>query len=121
MNTRKVEREAWNTYFNSLSNVLHDRPRTVTVELLSETRGDELVAEHAQLRAIMWEPKGSERGDIDIELGNDATGERLVHHVDCADTVWVEEDDAGTPVAIDIEGRTEEAREPIKAIIRFED
>lgn len=121
MITRKVEREAWERYFGSLSNVLHDHPRNVTLEVLSPTLGEEVVAEHSPLRAIIWEPKGSEKGDIDIEVGDDTGGERLVHHIDNACVVWVEENDRGEPVAIDIEGQDENNREAVKAIIRFED
>ena len=121
MNTRKVEREVWENYFDALSNVLQGHPRIVTVELVSETLGDEVLAEHARLTAIIWEPKGSEAGDIDIEIGNGVTGDRLVHRVDCADVVWVEEDDSGVPMAIDIEGRDVARQETVKAIIRFED
>lgn len=121
MNTRKVEREAWESYFDQLSNVLHDRPRKVTLEILSPSMGDEVVVENAPLRAIMWEPKGSEKGDIEIEVGDDTSGERVVHHVDDACVVWVEEDDQGSPVAIDIEGRDENRQEAIKAIIKFEE
>lgn len=121
MKTRMVDREAWERYFDTLSNVLHEHPRKVTLEVMSPTMGEEIIAEHSPLKAIFWEPKGSEKGDIEIEVGDDVSGSRLVHHIDNACVVWVEENESGDPVAIDIEGQDENNREAVKAIIRFEE
>ncbi len=120
MNTRQIERQSWDTYFSRLSNLMHKQPPNVTVELASESLGDEILAEHAPLHAILVDPKGSEAGSVGIEIGNDVSGAREVHTVRQVCVVWVAEDEAGNPVAIDIEGQDPDTKDAVKAIIRFE-
>jgi hypothetical protein len=120
MSTRKIERQSWGSYFGSLSNVMQHRPPNVTVEVTSESLGDELLAEHAPLHAILFDPKGSEAGSVGIEIGDNVSGSREVHMVEQVRVIWVAEDDAGNPVAFDIEGEDPDTRETIKTIVRFE-
>ncbi|MBM3267588.1 MAG: DUF5335 family protein [Candidatus Sericytochromatia bacterium] len=121
MKTRQIERAAWDHYFSRLSNVLHEQPPKVTVELASETHGDAILAEHAPLHGILVDPKGSEAGSVGIEVGDNVSGAREVHTVQQVCVIWVAEDDAGNPVAFDIEGQDPGTREAVKAIIRFEE
>ena len=119
MTTRKIPQEQWDPYFNALSNRAHTEHPLVTVTVQSEEAGVEPVAEHAPLRAIFYEEKGSEGGSLDIEVGDDVTGDRLVQRLN-ARIIWVEESAQGEPVALDIEGVDPSSRATVKTIVRFE-
>ena len=119
MPTREIPRDQWERYFDSLSNRAHLRPPLVTVSIEGEELGAEPVAEHAPLRSIFYEEKGSEGHSLDIEVGDDVSGDRLVQRVE-AQSVWVEESPRGDTLALDIEGMDRESRTRIKTVIRFE-
>ncbi len=119
MTTRRIPKEQWEPYFSSLSNRAHAENQLVTVTVQSEEAGVEPVAEHAPLRAIFFEEKGSEAGSLDIEIGDDVSGDRLVQRLD-AQIIWVEESALGEPMAIDIEGVDPSSRATIKTIVRFD-
>ncbi len=119
MTTRKIPKEQWSPYFNSLSHRAHAEHPHVTVTVQSEETGVEPVAEHAPLQAIFYEEKGSEGGSLDIEVGDDVTGDRLVQRLN-AQIIWVEEGARGEPLALDIEGVDPSSCATVKTIVRFD-
>lgn len=101
MATRTLEPEQWEAYMASLTARCGHRP--VTLRLQSDEWGDQVLAEHVPFLGMAPERKGSEACGVDIEVGEPGSTATMRHEIACAEIVRVREDEAGTPMAIDIE------------------
>lgn len=118
MRTREIGRSQWNAYMASVSHQWCNR--NVTLRILSDEWGDQVLAEHVPLLGIAPEEKGSEACAVDIELGRPGGTDTVMHEVACAETVRVREDDEGQPVALDIEGHDPESHAKITALLLWD-
>lgn len=117
MRTRELNRTMWNDYMAQISNLCLNRP--VTLEIVSEELGDQMVANHVPFLGMAPELKGSEACAVDIELGRDGSTDTFMQEVPCAKRVMVREDDDGTLMAMAIEGEDPTSHAPIKAIVTW--
>lgn len=118
MKTREIDRAMWNDYMAQISNLCLNRP--VTLEIVSEDLGDQMVANHVPFMGMAPELKGSAACAVDIELGRDGTTAHFMQEVACARRVVVREDDDGTLLAMDIEGEDPMTHSRIKAIVTWD-
>lgn len=118
MRTREIARDNWNDYMAVLSHQCLNR--NVTVELVSDEFGDQMVANHVPFLGIAPELKGSEACAVDIELGRDGSTDTFMQEVPMASRVMVRESDDGVPLAMDIEGEDPTTRARIKTIITWD-
>lgn len=118
MRTREIERPMWNAYMAQISNLCLNRP--VTLEIVSEELGDQLVANHVPFMGMAPELKGSEACAVDIEFARSGSVDHFMQEIPCARRVVVREDDDGTLLAMDIEGEDPGTHARIKAIVTWD-
>ncbi len=118
MRTREIDRPMWNAYMAQISNLCMNRP--ITLEIVSEELGDQMVANHVPFMGMAPEQKGSAACAVDIELGRLGSTDHLMQEIACATRVVVREDDDGTLMAMDIEGEDPTTHAPIKAIVTWD-
>lgn len=115
MRTREIDRAMWNDYMAQISNLCMNRP--VTMEIVSEELGDQLVANHVPFMGMAPELKGSEATAVDIEFARSGSTDHFMQEVPMANRVVVREDDDGTLMAMDIEGEDPSTHARIKAVV----
>lgn len=118
MKTREIDRSMWNDYMAQISNLCMNRP--VTLEIVSEDLGDQMVANHVPFMGMAPDMKGSEACAVDIELARMGSTDHFMQEVSCAQRVVVREDDDGTLMAMDIEGEDPMTHSRIKAIVTWD-
>ena len=111
--TREIPREGWAAYLAGLSR--HEHGHAVRIELENEGLGAQHLAERLPLRAISWEPRGSEAGAISVQVGRD--GEELTHWIGAPTRVYAEESEDGELACLDIETGAEPGS---KTLVFFE-
>ncbi len=117
MNTRQIERSQWDHFLGQLSKQLLERP--VTIEVISQDRGDQVLADHVPFLGIAPELKGTDACAVDIEVRRQGSTDSYMHMVPLAKSVMVEEDDQGRPLALDIESEDPESHVPVKTIVTW--
>ena len=80
----EIPQDRWQTYFEGISELYQGW--RVTIEVLGMDLGDQRAADWLPLQGISYETKGSEAGDVLIEVG-DKPFAFMIHHVDKARTV----------------------------------
>ena len=70
MPTREIPREEWPSFFDSFSQEHQDWP--TTIELIGGDIGDQPEAQNEPLVGISFERKGSDKGAIQVMLGDAA-------------------------------------------------
>lgn len=90
--TIEIPQDRWQTYFEGLSELYHGW--RVTIEVLAGKLGDQRAADWLPLQGLSYESKGSEAGDITVEVG-DLPFAFMIHHVDQARSVRVTESQPG--------------------------
>lgn len=118
MRTREIDRSMWNAYMAQISHRCMNRP--VTMELVSEALGDQMVARHAPFLGMAPELKGSEACAVDIALGCEGSTDRFMQEVPMARRVVVREGDDGAPLAMDIEGEDPTTHARLKVIVTWD-
>lgn len=79
MRTIEIPRDAWNVWFQNLSDLYQGT--AVTIEVLSCDLGDQFAADGLPLQGLSFETEGSYQGDILVEVGDIEPG-YLMHHID---------------------------------------
>ncbi|MBV9848059.1 MAG: DUF5335 family protein [Armatimonadetes bacterium] len=100
MVTREIPRDEWAEFFDELSS--QDEAALVTVEALGGDVGDQLVARDLRLQGITVEEKGSDRGQIEIMLGDDPVS-HIAHVITTPTRVFILETEDGEPQTLQIE------------------
>ncbi len=72
MSTFSLEKERWQSYFDNFSRVME--PVAATLEVVSETIGDQREAEQKTLNGIAYDPKDNV---LELQLGDDV--DHLIH------------------------------------------
>lgn len=76
--THEIPQDGWIAYFNTIVGMYQGA--RVSIEVLSPELGDQHLADRLLLHGLSFETKGSEAGDILIEVGD--IWDYMVHHVD---------------------------------------
>jgi Family of unknown function (DUF5335) len=97
--TIEIPRENWSSYFDDLGRRASAYP--VRIEVENRELGAQEMARKLPLVGIELERKGSERGDIEVTVGD--AGEQLLHHIDNPRRVFLRMDESGNIDCIDIE------------------
>lgn len=97
--TRNIPPAWWPAYFNELSKQ-HQGWRA-TIVLLSREFGNQRLADGLPLLGFTFETKGSEAGDILIEVGD--LPDFMIHHVDRPRRAWLVETVPGAEADVQIE------------------
>lgn len=115
MPSREIGRGSWNEYLSSLSRLYLNHP--VSLHLVSDELGDQVVAEHVPLLGIAPERAGERSGMVGVALGRAGSTDTMLHEIPGASRVLVREAEDGTPQALDIEGEDPTSHGRIKAIL----
>jgi hypothetical protein len=100
MSTLEIPQDHWPEYFNSLSKLYQGWG--VTIEVLAGELGDQPAANGPPLQGLSLETKGSECGDVLVEVG-DAGTPYEVHHIDRPTRVRAADTQPGEEADIEIE------------------
>jgi hypothetical protein len=98
--TIEIPKEGWSAYLDALNR--RAAGHAVRVEVEDLEIGSQEVARLLPLQEIAFEARGSARGSIDIRVGFDS-GE-LLHRVAHPAHVFVEQNDEGELLCMEIEG-----------------
>lgn len=109
--TREIPRAGWAEYLSLLSSIERDHP--VRIEASSEDIGGQVMAHHLPLVDITLEEKGSDRGSIEVTVGQ--PGEEITHRIARPDHLYAEETESGELECLDIEDA-----DHVKTLIYFE-
>jgi len=109
MATQQVPRNQWNDFLADFS--AHNQRRNVTVDFESTELGPQRLVDAKPLLAVEPDLKDEHEPAITVIAGDAEGGEpaALTHQVLNPHAIWVKEDEAGKPEALDIEmedGRT---------------
>lgn len=97
--TREIPKTDWLACLNDLSKKY--RGWWVTIEILGHDLGDQRLADGLQLQGLSFEPRGSDAGDILVEVGDLDTA-FMIHHVNRARGLWVADAGPGGEVNINV-------------------
>ncbi|HSP81877.1 MAG TPA: DUF5335 family protein, partial [Myxococcaceae bacterium] len=86
---------------------------TVRIQAESPELGEQTMADHLPLVDIAFAEKGSDRGAIEITVGQ--PGEEITHRISHPEKVYAEESESGELECLDIEDE-----EHVKTLIYFE-
>ncbi len=111
MADREIPRAEWSSFFDCFSKD-HEEWIT-TVELIGDNVGDQIAAANEPLVGISFDPKGSDRGAIEVMLGEDGD-DNLTHVIRSPTRVWVRQTGIADQEAIEIE-----SSDGPKTLIRF--
>jgi hypothetical protein len=98
--THEIPQDQWVPYFNDVSRLYQGW--STTIEVLAGTLGDQREAEDVPFQGMSLETKGSECGDVLVEIGDAGTSYE-VHHVDHPMIVRGAELQLGAETDIEIE------------------
>ncbi len=85
MSTFSLEKERWHDYFDNFSRIMEPVP--ATLEIASETIGDQKAAENKTLNGITYDPKDDV---LELQLGDEV--DHLIHG---PQEIHITEDDNG--------------------------
>jgi hypothetical protein len=100
MTTRQIYHERWQSFFNRFSKEHEGWP--TTVHLLDAERGERPEATALPLIGISYEPRGSERGSIELMLGG--VEGNFMRIIPSPERVWLRESADAADTALEIEG-----------------
>jgi hypothetical protein len=107
---RQINRADWPAFADEFSQSNQGRP--ISIEIVGQTLGDEMMAEETALVALDFDPQG--QGTILITVGQ---GESVMTHTIAApETIWLRSDQGGVAIAMEIIVRDTHQ----KTILRFE-
>ncbi|AEI63149.1 DUF5335 family protein [Corallococcus macrosporus] len=109
--TREIPKEGWADYLSLLSNL--ERDHWVRIETESADFGDQPLAGRLPLVEIGLEPKGSDRGAVEIIVGR--PGGEVTHRILKPDHIYADESESGELECLDIEDA-----DHVKTLIYFE-
>ncbi|NVJ02558.1 DUF5335 domain-containing protein [Myxococcus sp. AM009] len=109
--TREIPKEGWGDYLALLSNL--ERDHWVRIETESADFGDQPLAGRLPLVEIALEPKGSDKGSVEIIVGR--PGGEVTHRILKPDHIYADESESGELECLDIEDA-----DHVKTLIYFE-
>jgi len=92
----QVERKEWQFFADSFSEENYGRP--ITIESITQARGDEFLAEKMPLLALDFDIKGVGAAMITVGEGT----ETFIHTLNAPEAVWFERLASGKMVAMEI-------------------
>ncbi|MBI3185870.1 MAG: DUF5335 family protein [Myxococcales bacterium] len=110
--TREIDRPRWPEFLHRLSELEQDKP--VRVQVAGPELGNQPLGQHLSLVGIDVEEAGQALGAIDLTFATEKGPFR--HQVARPEHVYLEENDAGQLVCLDIEDRDE-----MKTLVYFEE
>ncbi len=108
--TIEISQQQWPSYLSRLDAQVRDR--SVRVELVSRSLGDQVLARAVRLRSIALNTKGATQGTIELDLGSEG---QVDHRIIQPERIYARLSEAGEITCLDIEDGSQ-----TKTLIFFE-